>query len=238
LNKVWVLLPLKGFENAKQRLSAVLSQAQRRQLFAAMVEDLIEQLMLVESLAGVAIVSNEPQAKLLSEQWGAKFIPEPSSVKGLNAAVEWGLGQLSNDASHVLVLHGDLPLATKAEISAVVEQADNSITLVPDWQDNGTNGLLTPVPSAINVVYGVGSFNLHSELVTQAAMNVKTHKPSRLAFDVDTAQDLAQLKVLANDGFSGQRCQKVINSFGLQDKTSVDSAQALDLDKLYERLGI
>jgi 2-phospho-L-lactate guanylyltransferase len=235
---VWVLLPLKGFENAKQRLSAVLSQAQRRHLFAAMVEDLIEQLMLVESLAGVAIVSNEPQAKLLSEQWGATFIPEPSSVKGLNAAVEWGLGQLSNDASHVLVLHGDLPLATKAEISAVVEQADNSITLVPDWQDNGTNGLLTPVPSPINVVYGVGSFNLHSELVTQAAMNVKTHKPSRLAFDVDTAQDLAQLKVLAKDGFSGQRCLKVINSFGLQDKTSVDSAQALDLDKLYERLGI
>ncbi|MFT4998006.1 MAG: 2-phospho-L-lactate guanylyltransferase [Chitinophagales bacterium] len=235
---MWVLLPLKGFENAKQRLSAVLSQAQRRHLFAAMVEDLIEQLMLVESLAGVAIVSNEPQAKLLSEQWGATFIPEPSSVKGLNAAVEWGLGQLSNDASHVLVLHGDLPLATKAEISAVVEQADNSITLVPDWQDNGTNGLLTPVPSPINVVYGVGSFNLHSELVTQAAMNVKTHKPSRLAFDVDTAQDLAQLKVLAKDGFSGQRCLKVINSFGLQDKTSVDSAQALDLDKLYERLGI
>lgn len=231
-------MPLKGFENAKQRLSAVLSQAQRRHLFAAMVEDLIEQLMLVESLAGVAIVSNEPQAKLLSEQWGATFIPEPSSVKGLNAAVEWGLGQLSNDASHVLVLHGDLPLATKAEISAVVEQADNSITLVPDWQDNGTNGLLTPVPSPINVVYGVGSFNLHSELVTQAAMNVKTHKPSRLAFDVDTAQDLAQLKVLAKDGFSGQRCLKVINSFGLQDKTSVDSAQALDLDKLYERLGI
>jgi 2-phospho-L-lactate guanylyltransferase (CobY/MobA/RfbA family) len=120
----------------------------------------------------------------------------------------------------------------------VVEQADNSITQEPDWQDNVTTGLLTPVPSAINVVYGVGSFNLHSELVTQAAMNVKTHKPSRLAFDVDTAQDLAQLKVLANDGFSGQRCQKVINSFGLQDKTSVDSAQALDLDKLYERLGI
>ncbi|MFQ3324176.1 MAG: 2-phospho-L-lactate guanylyltransferase [Pseudomonadales bacterium] len=235
---MWVLLPLKGFENAKQRLSAVLSQAQRSQLFAAMVEDLIEQLMLVESLAGVAIVSNEPQAKLLAAQWGARFIPEPDSVKGLNAAVEWGLDQLINDASHALVLHGDLPLATKAEISAVVDQADNSITLVPDWQDNGTNGLLAPVPSPINVVYGVDSFNLHSELVTQAAMNVKTHKPSRLAFDVDTAQDLAQLKVLVKDGFSGPRCLKVINSFGLQDKMSVDNVQALELDKLYERLGI
>jgi 2-phospho-L-lactate guanylyltransferase len=233
-----VLLPLKGFNNAKQRLSSVLSAAQRSQLFAAMVEDLIEQLIQVESLAGVAIVSNEPQAELLAVKWGVRFIPEADMVKGLNEAVEWGLAQLSNDASHVLVLHGDLPLASKVEINAVVVQADNDIMLVPDWQDSGTNGLLTPVPCPINVVYGLDSFNLHSELVTQAAMNVKTLKPSRLAFDVDTPQDLARLKVLEKDGFCGQRCKAVISSFTLQETTSADSEQALELDKLYDRLGI
>ena len=238
MNRVWVLLPLKGFDAAKQRLSSVLSAAQRSQLFAAMVEDLIEQLMQVESLAGVAIVSNEPQAELLAVKWGVRFIPESEVVKGLNAAVEWGLAQLSNDASHVLVLHGDLPLASKTEINTMVTQADNSVTLVPDWQDSGTNGLLTPVPCPINVIYGVDSFCRHSELVTQAGMNVKTHRPSRLAFDVDTPQDLAQLKVLVTDGFSGQRCKTVISRFALPETMSADSTQALVLDKLYKRLGI
>jgi hypothetical protein len=69
-------------------------------------------------------------------------------------------------------------------------------------------------------------------------MNVKTHRPSRLAFDVDTPQDLAQLKVLVTDGFSGQRCKTVISSFALPETMSADSAQALVLDKLYKRLGI
>lgn len=238
MNRVWVLLPLKGFDNAKQRLRSVLSAAQRSQLFAAMVEDLIEQLMQVGSLAGVAIVSNEPQAELLAKKWGLKFIPESDVVKDLNTAVEWGLAQLSNDASHVLVLHGDLPIASKTAIDAVVVQADSAVTLVPDWRDSGTNGLLIPLPSPINVAYGVDSFNLHSELVTQAAMNVKTHKPSRLAFDVDTPQDLTQLKVLAKDGFSGRRCKTVIDGFALQETPPANSEQALELDKLYKRLGL
>jgi 2-phospho-L-lactate guanylyltransferase len=238
LNSVWALLPLKGFDNAKQRLNAVLSTAQRSQLFAAMVEDLIEQLTQVKSLAGVAIVSNEPQAKLLAEKWGVRFIPETDLIKGLNEAVEWGFTQLINDASHVLVLHGDLPLASEVEIDAVVVQANNDVMLVPDWQSSGTNGLLTPLPCPINLVYGIDSFKLHSELVTQAAMNVKTHKPSRLAFDVDTPQDLARLKMLAKDGFCGQRCNAIMSSFALQEATLVDGAQALQLDKLYQRLGI
>ena len=238
MKRVWALLPLKDFDNAKQRLSSVLSAAQRSQLFTAMVEDLIGQLTQVKSLAGVAIVSNEPQAELLAKKWNVRFIPETGVIKGLNEAVEWGFAQLSNDASHVLVLHGDLPLASEVEIDAVVVQADNDIMLVPDWQNSGTNGLLTPLPCPINLVYGVDSFKLHSERVTQAGMNVKTHKPSRLAFDVDTPQDLARLKALSEDGLCGQCCNAIMSSFALQEATPVNGPQALELDKLYQRLGI
>jgi 2-phospho-L-lactate guanylyltransferase len=235
---VWALLPLKGFDHAKQRLSSVLSAAQRSQLFAAMVEDLIEQLALVESLAGVAIVSNEPKAKLLAAKWGIRYIPETGAVKGLNEAVQWGFTQLGNDASHVLVLHGDLPSVRKVDIDAVVAGADNDITLVPDWQNSGTNGLLTPLPCPINLAYGDNSFKRHRELIAQAGMNIQTHKPSRLAFDIDTPQDLSRLQALAKDDCCGQRCNAVMRGFALSDAMSVDCAQVLKLDKLYQRLGI
>ena len=54
---MWSVLPLKDFVSAKQRLSGVLSAAERHRLFHAMVEDVLSVLTQAPSIDGTVIVS-------------------------------------------------------------------------------------------------------------------------------------------------------------------------------------
>ncbi len=239
MSQVWALLPIKGFSDAKQRLSSVLSAQQRRDLFAATVEDLLEQLSQVLNLAGVALVSNEPQAGQLAAKWDFVCLAEPAAVKGLNQAVQWGLDQLhALGASQALVLHGDLPLATAADIQ-VLSGLEASTVLVPDWRDEGSNGLLINLPSPITPAYGVGSFERHATMLSKAGVQFSALRQSTLAFDVDTAQDLAYLQALAAAGWVGPRSTAALAEFGLEQRlvTAGVNIVAAEFDLIKSRLG-
>ena len=57
MHNTWALVPVKGFTRAKQRLAPVLSEQLRSELFAALVEDLLDVLLATPELAGVLVVS-------------------------------------------------------------------------------------------------------------------------------------------------------------------------------------
>ena len=74
------IIPVKGFENAKQRLSSLLSSEERRRLCQAMVEDVLIAVEACPLVDEIMVITNDPAAIELAEGYGALILPEPAEA--------------------------------------------------------------------------------------------------------------------------------------------------------------
>jgi 2-phospho-L-lactate guanylyltransferase len=176
-----VLVPVKAFAAAKQRLAAVLDQPARVALATAMATTVLE-------AAGglrVAVVCDDHDVRGWAEAQGAEAIWTPGL--GLNGAVEAGVAHLARrGVDRVVVAHADLPLAT--DLAWVADTA--GVTLVPDRHRDGTNVACVPAPAAFAFAYGPGSFAAHRAEARRLGLPVRLVLDPRLGWDVDVPADL------------------------------------------------
>ncbi len=176
-----VLVPVKSFAAAKQRLGAAMSDAERRALVRAMAE----RVLAAASPLPVAVVCDDPEVADWARGHGALVVWEPG--RGLNGAVEAGVARLGAlGVRTVTVVHADLPLATG--IGAL--EPFEGITLVPDRHDNGTNLIRLPAGCGFRFSYGPGSFERHLQECARIAMPHSVLRREELAFDIDLPSDL------------------------------------------------
>ena len=146
-NAAAVLVPVKAFGQAKQRLAEVLDASARRSLAIAMAETVV-------AAAGdlrVAVVCDDDEVRTWAEALGAEAVWTPDL--GLNGAVEAGIAHLARrGTARVVVVHADLPLATDLGWLADTDGA----TLVPDRHHDGTNVLSVPTGIGFVPAYGAG----------------------------------------------------------------------------------
>jgi 2-phospho-L-lactate guanylyltransferase len=176
-----VLVPVKSFAAAKQRLGGALADDQRR----ALVQAMAAQVLLAAAPLPVAVVCDDAEVASWARDHGALVIWEPG--RGLNGAVESGVARMAALGVRVVtVAHGDLPLAAGI---GLLEPFDG-VTLVPDRQDNGTNLIRLPVGCGFTFSYGPGSFGRHVEECARLGLPVQVVRRAELAFDVDLPTDL------------------------------------------------
>jgi len=176
-----VLVPVKSFASAKQRLNAALGDRERRQLVQTMAEHVI----LAAAPLPVAVVCDDAEVADWARQRGALVVWEPG--RGLNGAVEAGVARLAElGVDWVTVVHADLPLAERI---GLLDPFDG-VTLVPDRQDNGTNVIRLPVDCGFRFSYGPGSFERHVEECQRLGLALSVLRRPELAFDVDWPSDL------------------------------------------------
>jgi 2-phospho-L-lactate guanylyltransferase len=177
-----VLVPVKAFAAAKQRLADVLDPPARIALATAMATTLLD-------AAGdlrVAVVCDDPGVRTWAERHGAEAIWTPGL--GLNGAVEAGVVHLARrGVDRVVVAHADLPLATDLAWVA----ATDGVTLVPDRHRDGTNVACVPARSGFSFAYGAGSFDAHRTEARRLGLTVRLVPDRRLGWDVDVPDDLA-----------------------------------------------
>lgn len=193
-----VIIPIKALELAKQRLSAVLSAAERRQLVMAMLEDVLDVLAQVAGLGPVLVVTRDPDVAALASDKGAEVVEEPADSDGLNGAVRLGLcRETVLEAGQALILPGDVPLATAGELAALVASAGRRqrprVTLVPARDCGGTNAMLLAPPGVIDPSFGRDSFIRHLASAVARRVDVETLQLPGLGVDVDTPADLQRL---------------------------------------------
>lgn len=207
---MWVVLPLKDFVSAKQRLSGVLSAVERRRLFHAMVEDVLNAVCAAPSVTGVVIVSDDPTAKLMAEHYDVHLVDEPAAVESispLNTAVSAGcqkVVELAGDID-ICILHADLPEISVAEIERLAKQhaertanrtLKNIVTLVSDRHQTGTNAfvlsaaILKQVSSQALFNFGQHSFQKHTAVCEAQGVAVEQFHSMTLSADIDTPSDL------------------------------------------------
>lgn len=197
MSGVWAVVPVKPLRGALRRLASALEAPVRRELQVAMLTDVLGACAGAPGLAGVLVVTSDPDAAALARRLaGARVVPDHDPPRGMNAAVVRGLAAVAaQGALGALVLTADLPLAHPADIAVLLEHRLEapSAVLVPSADGTGTNAMLLRPPGALRPRLGPDSLARHTAQARRRAL-VVSHLPlARLALDIDTPRDLAAL---------------------------------------------
>ena len=119
---VAALMPVKGFHNAKQRLSPLLSVGARELLAETMFRDVLRQVRLARGLAGTFVVTGDDKVAAIAAAAGAAVIRE-NAENGETSAVDFARLELKRDGCQaVLIIPADMPLMRAEDVDAVLAQ--------------------------------------------------------------------------------------------------------------------
>lgn len=196
------ILPIKSFDEAKQRLRSRLEPNLRRALVQAMFSDVLIALRRCSAVEGVLVVSGDHGAQRIAGGYGAHVVEDEerghnqAAGRGIDRAIEMG-------AERVLLVPGDCPLLDPRELEGLVgrQTGPRSATIVPDRHGTGTNALVLSPPDVLHPAFGPGSRERHEQLASEAGIEALTVPVPSLGLDIDTPEDLIALR----EAFAAQR---------------------------------
>jgi 2-phospho-L-lactate guanylyltransferase len=191
----WVVVLIKDFGSAKQRLQPVLGSKSRRALARRNAR-----LAVRAAAAGdhVLVVAGGEGVADLAETWGAEVLLEPRQ-EGQNVAAARGIARaVEGGAQAVLLLSSDLPLVTIDAVREVLVSASRIeapvAVAVPAVGRGGTNALYLRPPGAIALHFGSDSLAKFRQEAEHAGVNFAVHQSDAMALDLDEPGDLARLR--------------------------------------------
>jgi 2-phospho-L-lactate/phosphoenolpyruvate guanylyltransferase len=191
------VLPVKRFDDAKQRLGVAMRAGTRRALVEAMLTDVLTALRRARRVDAVVVVTREHGADALARAHDASAIRDPDEPGHNPAAREGVRWALEQGARRVLLVPGDCPALDPLEVDDLLlahPHEEARVTIVPDRHGTGTNALVLCPPDAIAPAFGPGSRARHEQLAREAGAECRIAEPPSLALDVDTLEDLAALR--------------------------------------------
>lgn len=210
---LWAVVPVKELGGAKQRLSPLLTPALRQALMRAMLEDVLTALAAVPELAGVLVVTVDPQAGRLAHRYGAG-VSESGARDGHTGAVAAAARRLAAEGrGGMLTLPGDVPLVTPAEIAALIAAHGPApaFTIAPSRDERGSNAVLCSPPDCVPLRFGEDSFFPHLRVAEARGITPCVRRLPGLALDIDTPEDLAFFAGIA----ASSRARTVLDESGL-----------------------
>ena len=208
------VLPIKQLENAKQRLAGLLSADERRQLFKAMVEDVLTAVEACPLIDDLVVVTNDVAVAELGRGFGAQIWPEPEPP-GLIEAVTMAGRKLAQAGVSVMVfLPGDVPLVSADELETVLEgfggASEAEFLIVPASDLGGSNCVACSPPDCMTFGFGEDSFRRHLALAKDLGLNPMVAKLPGIGLDIDVPGDLAELvAMVVREGRDGQEYSTV-----------------------------
>lgn len=205
--KVSALIPVKGFRNAKQRLSPLLDAAARELLAEIMFRDVLGAVVRARGLSGTFVVTGNDKVAGIAASLGAEVMRERAET-GETDAVDFARRELKkNGCEAVLILPGDMPLVRGSDIETVLSQVPDGASppfafLVPSHDRMGTNALLLAPPDIIDLRFGHDSFRFHTSQVTARGLPLRYCENEHIALDIDEPNDLERF--LSYDSKNGE----------------------------------
>jgi len=192
--KTIAVLPVKHFDDAKQRLSAGIEDARRRDLAAAMVADVLEAIEAARTVDRTVVVTGDPVAQGLVADAGAEVVPDPSDTSHVRAVLA-GIARAEADGAEcVVLLAGDCPLLDPRELDRLLTGIpERYVGIVPDRHGTGTNALVLRPPGVIVPSFGEGSCARHVAIARDAGIPFGVEELASLGLDLDTPADLIAL---------------------------------------------
>ena len=204
--KASVLIPAKGFSNAKQRLAPLLSEVERKVLAEFMLRSVLDQVKCAQGVQATFVVTAHDAVSQLAHSMGVEVIREQKE-RGETEAVSFALAEMKQRGiGTVLVLPGDLPLLRSGDVESVLGRVSMDhpsspfALLMPSRDRMGTNALLLSPPDVIEPRFGHDSFCYHLSEACGKRLDLQVLENERIALDIDNPEDLERfLSVRAGD---------------------------------------
>ena len=183
-----VIIPVKPFADAKQRLAPALDPAERARLAENMFRHVLGLTSALFDAQNILVVSRSADVLAIARDEGGAAVPE-TLPPDLNSALSQAASFANaSAASRFLILASDLPLLGEADL---MELAQRDCAIAPDRHQRGTNALLWP--SYLPFAFGLDSFARHRAIAERAGLDPRIVVRRGLAFDVDVPEDLHDL---------------------------------------------
>ena len=142
------VLPVKRFDSAKQRLSDAVGGAERRELAAAMVEDVLAALREIDGLDDLIVVTAEDRAAALARSAGAHVVADRVEG-GQSLAAEVGVETaVQRGAERALLVPGDCPALDPKELTLLLARYGGTGSARPGVTGPGVTGSGATGPGA------------------------------------------------------------------------------------------
>src|SRR5690242_20730047 len=175
------ILPIKSFDQAKQRLRHELAAHDRRALVEAMFADALVALGRVPALERIVVVSGDRVAQRIAAGYGATIVEDDE--RGHNTAAARGIETLQEGGTErALLVPGDCPLLSPNDLNVLLTHpaAERSALIVPDRHGTGTNALLLTPPDVLAPSFGPDSRRRHLADANAAGVRPGAADPGRL----------------------------------------------------------
>jgi 2-phospho-L-lactate guanylyltransferase len=193
LTQHWAVIPVKGLTESKRRLSSFLGD-KKKLLVEALLQDVLSSIIKAKVFDAVLVISPDGNVEALVRTNRVAFLKQTSL--GLNRAIEQAnrLALRENVKSLTSIL-ADIPLAEPQDFIDIFEmhRTNRSVVLVPSLK-GGTNVMLNLPPGILRPNYGRWSYSKHLRQAQFAGLDVYSMSNSRISFDIDTADDLTELR--------------------------------------------
>ena len=189
---LWAVVPVKERASAKERLAPMLPPEIRQALALAMLEDVLEALSAAPGIAGLLVVTVDPESRLMAARYGGRAI-EVGARDGHTGAVAAAARLLAAEGrSGMLTLPGDIPLVTPAEIAQLLaaHPPAPSFTIVPSHDEQGSNAVACSPPGAVPLRFGENSFYPHLQAAEACGIRPTVLHLPGIALDIDNPEDV------------------------------------------------
>jgi 2-phospho-L-lactate guanylyltransferase len=181
-----VLVPLKRLDDAKSRLAAVLEPAERAALMLELLQGVLAAVKEAD-VGPITVVSSES----LTQNGVARF-----DDRGLawNDALAAAMRELVTEPI-AAVVSADLPRIGAEDVRALVAATPDRGMAIARARDGGTNAVSMRPAGAVRTHFGEPrSAVVHAQVTAAAGLAARIVDLPGLAFDVDTPDDLGELR--------------------------------------------
>jgi 2-phospho-L-lactate guanylyltransferase len=191
----WVVVLVKDFDSAKQRLGPALDPSSRRALARRNAQRAVRAASAGDQRL---VVAGSQEVATMVERLGAQVILEPRQ-EGQNVAAKRGIAQaVQRGATAVLLLSSDLPQVTAKSVRELLAAAalvqTPAVVAVPAVGRGGTNALYLSPPDAISLHFGADSLESFRRESETKGVNFVIHHSDAMALDLDEPDDLARAR--------------------------------------------
>lgn len=193
---MWVIVPVKRFSAAKQRLSSIVSANDREILARTMAIKVLDELAKARTVRGVTVVSGDGNLRSMADRFGFEFLQD--AEVGLNRALGEAVAVVERtNAPDIAIVHADLPFFSWQEFDRIAAQhllgSVRKMTIVPDVASEGTNLRFCRPGGVVRPLFGRGSAQRHCAAARRLDVFTDVVYSPTLSIDCDTPADLERI---------------------------------------------
>ncbi|MBK6597673.1 MAG: 2-phospho-L-lactate guanylyltransferase [Proteobacteria bacterium] len=191
------LVPAKSFTQAKSRLAAAMSPAERQALAQHLLARTLEACLGCATIERIYLLTTEPTGPEWAARYGVRLLRDTGAAN-FATVIDHALDELAADGGGaVCYVASDLPEVTAESLGELVAEDGRVAVFAAAARDGGPNAFCMALPRRIQLAFGVDSAAGNAAKVLATGAGARTATIGPLALDLDVPADLEGLPARA-----------------------------------------